>query len=150
MRSLFGRKTVCFLAVTLAAGLAVSLASAAASKRKNSIRITGPTSNLFHTYFNETVSGYATGPANYVVSGEQLNPPGGCATTFVAESRKSDFGLWGRTRSRPGGTRPVRGSFSTVARFWARNHSEHGICSYLINLKTRKTYAHASRWWNNS
>jgi hypothetical protein len=150
MRSLLGRMTVYSLVVTVAAGLMVSVASAGAPKRKNKLVITGPTANLFQTFFSETVSGYATGPANYVISGEQLNPAGGCASTFVAELHKPDFGLWGRSRNRPGGTRPVHGSFSTVARFWARNHSEHGICSYLINSKTRRTYAYASRWWNNS
>lgn len=94
--------TVCSLVVTVAAGLAVSLASAAAPKSKNKLAITGPTAILFHRFFSETVSCYATGPANFVISGEQLNPVGGCASTFVAELRKPDFGLWGRSRNRPG------------------------------------------------
>jgi hypothetical protein len=110
----------------------------------NKISIQGPTANVFHTYFNESVSGFATGSANYVISGEQLNPGGGCATTFTAERTRSDWYQW------PTGTGAVHGNFSLVAKFWARNHSEHGICSYLVNRTTRHTYAHSSRWWNNS
>lgn len=148
MRRFFSRNAICAVAVTVSAGVAVSLASAATAK--NTVGITGPTKNLFHTYFNETVSGYATGSANFVISGEQLYPAGGCASTYRLESHKGDWGLWGTRPSRPGGTGFVHGHFTTVARFWARNHNEHGICSYLVNRGTLKTYAHASRWWNNS
>ncbi len=149
MRSYLGKRAAQSLIVA-AAGLAVLLASGAAASSTNTISVSGPTKNLYHTYFNETVSGYAVLPANFVVSGEQLYPAGGCASTYLAERHKRGFFLWGTSASRPGGTRPVHGSFSTVARFWARNHSEHGICSYLINRGTMRTYAHASLWWNNS
>ena len=142
--------TVAVSGAALALALAISISSATAATGKNTLKITGPTANVYHTYFNETVSGNAISPANYVVSGEQLNPAGGCASTFVKERQKGGFGLWGTVRNRPGGTGPVHGHFTTVARFWARNHMEHGICSYLINRGTLKTYAHASRWWNNS
>lgn len=144
------RRSLCCLLVASCAGLAIAISSAAAATSKNTIKITGPTANLFHTFFNETVSGNAVSPANYVVSGEQLNPAGGCASTFVKERQTRHFGMWGTAPNRPGGTAPVHGHFKTVARFWARNHMEHGICSYLINRSTLKTYAHASRWWNNS
>ena len=111
---------------------------------ENTIAITGPTANVFHHDFNETVSGNATGNANYVISGEQLYPSGGCSSTYAAERTKRDWYQW------PTGTGAVHGKFSKVAKFYARNHHEHGICSYLINSRTRQTFAHASRFWNNS
>jgi hypothetical protein len=114
------------------------------STGKNKIKVTGPTSNVYHHDFNETVSGNATGKANYVISGEQLYPSGGCSSTYTAERVKSDWYQW------PTGTGAVHGKFSLVAQFYARNHKKHGICSYLINSGTDQTFAHASRFWNNS
>jgi virginiamycin B lyase len=110
----------------------------------NKIGISGPTQNVYHRHFSETVTGTACGGANYLISGEQLYPAGGCASTYVKESRKADWYQW------PTGTGAVNARFERVARFYARNHNRHGICSYLINRGTRGTYAHASRWWNNS
>jgi hypothetical protein len=150
MHSSLGKRAFLRRVVVVSVGSVVLISGVAAASSSNTIAITGPTKNLFHTYFNETVSGFASAPANFVISGEQLYPRGGCASTYLAERRKSDFGLWGTRSNRPGGTGPVHGSFSTVARFWARNHLEHGICSYLINRGTLQTYAHASRWWNNT
>lgn len=118
--------------------------STTCGRRAETIGVAGPTANVFHTYFDETVSGSSCGAADYVISGEQLYPAGGCAATYLAESRKSDWYQW------PTGTGAVRGHFRLVARFWARNHQKHGICTYLVNRATRQTYAHASRWWNNS
>lgn len=118
--------------------------STACGRHGESIRVSGPTANVFHTYFDETVSGSSCGAADYVISGEQLYPAGGCAATYLAEARKSDWYQW------PTGTGGVRGRFSLVAHFWARNHQEHGICTYLVSRATRETYGHASRWWNNS
>jgi hypothetical protein len=123
---------------------AVAASPARSARASNKISIHGPTANVYHTNFNETVSGYATGLANYVASGEQLYPSGGCASTYSVEARRSDYYPW------PTGIGRVHGTFSLVARFYARNHKEHGICSYLINRSTRKTFAHASRWWDNS
>jgi hypothetical protein len=111
---------------------------------KNTIKVSGPTANVFHHYFNETVSGNATGNANFVISGEQLNPAGGCSSTYTAERAKSDWYQW------PTGTGAVHGKFSMMAKFYARNHKKHGICSYLLNSGTDQTFAHASRFWNNS
>jgi hypothetical protein len=129
-----------FALVALVGSSIGALASASA----NAIAVHGPTKNLYHTYFNETVSGFAAGGANYVISGEQLYPNGGCAPTYLTESHRSDWYQW------PTGTGPVHGSFSLVARFWARNHNEHGICSYLINSSSKHTFARAARFWNNS
>ncbi len=108
------------------------------------IHVKGPTRNAFHTRFKEAVSGSAHGAANYVISGEQLNPAGGCASTYTAESAKADWMRW------PTGTGNVHGGFSLVARFYAKNHGKHGICSYLINRATNQTYAHAGLFWRNT
>jgi hypothetical protein len=126
-------------------GVAVTAGSiSSAGAGRCAIKIGGPTRNVYHTYFNETVMGSACASANYVISGEQLNPAGGCASTYLAESHRSDWYRW------PTGTGAVHGGFTLVAHFYARNHQKHGICSYLIRKATRKTYAHAARWWNNS
>ena len=133
------------LLVVLFALVGSSLASvASASANANTITVHGPTKNLYHTYFNETVSGIAAGSANYVISGEQLYKNGGCAALYLTESKRSDWYQW------PTGTGPVHGPFSLVARFWARNHNEHGICTYLINRTTKQTFARAGLFWNNS
>lgn len=119
-------------------------ALAPAGAGANTIAVHGPTKNLYHTYFNETVSGFAAGSANYVISGEQLYPNGGCASVYSTESKRSDWYQW------PTGTGAVHGTFSLVARFWARNHNVHGICTYLVNSTTKHTFAHAGLFWNNS
>ena len=124
-----------------AAGVALSGATVVGG---GSISVHGPSKNVYHTYFNETVTGSATGAANYVISGEQLNPSGGCATSYRLEATRTDWYQW------PTGTGAVHGAYRLVARFWARNHAEHGICTYLVNRTTRATYAHAALFWNNS
>ncbi len=108
------------------------------------IGITGPTQNAYHTYFNQTVSGTASGGANYVISGEQTSQLGGCASTYLSESGKSDWVRW------PTGTGSVHGHFSLVAKFYAQNHNKHAICSYLINQSTKQTYASAAHFWSNA
>jgi hypothetical protein len=127
--------------VAAVALIAVGIAQAAAH---NGISVRGPRHNPYHAYFNERVSGYAAGPANYVISGEQLRPAGGCAGTYTIEASRSDWYQW------PTGTGPVHGAFHLVAQFYSQNHGKHGICSYLINRTTRATYAHASRFWTNA
>lgn len=110
----------------------------------NTISIHGPTHNAFHVTFNEVVTGSAGGKANYVQSGEQLGWTPHCASTLVAEERRSGWTPW------PTGTGPVHGHFQLTAAFYSRNHLKHGICSYLINVSTKHTYAHAARYWSNS
>src|SRR5579884_118128 len=110
------------------------------------LSIHGPTKNRYHTNFVETVTGTASGGANYVISSEQLDPAGGCASTYTVESAKSptNWMKW------PTGNGNVKGHFSLVAKFYAANLGTHGICSYLINKATNQTYAHAGLWWTNS
>ena len=109
-----------------------------------SIHVKGSAKNAFHSHFKETVYGSAHGAANYVISGEQLNPAGGCAAAYNVESAKVDWLQW------PTGTGQVHGSFSLAARFFAKNHGKHGICSYLVNRTTHQTYAHAGLFWKNA
>ena len=72
---------------------------------ENTIAITGPTANVFHHDFNETVSGNATGNANYVISGEQLYPSGGAP----APTRPREPSATG-TSGRPGPARSTASS----------------------------------------
>ena len=125
-------------------GIGAWTVSAPVEAGSGSIHVKGPTKNAFHKNFKESVYGTAHGAANYVISGEQLNPAGGCASTFTAESAKTDWLQW------PTGTGHVHNSFSLVARFYAKNHGKHGICSYLINRTSNHTYAHAGLFWKNS
>ena len=118
--------------------------SAPVESGSGAIHVKGPTKNAFHHKFRETVYGSAHGAANLVISGEQLDPAGGCASTYSAEAAKPGWLQW------PTGTGRVHGGFSLVARFFARNHGRHGICSYLVNSATHTTYAHAGLFWKNS
>jgi hypothetical protein len=110
------------------------------------LTIHGPTNNGYHVHFIETVSGTASGGANYVISGEQLDPTGGCAPTVAAESAKGplDWMQW------PTGNGPVHGHFSLVAKFYSANYGRHGMCAYLVNRTTNEVYARASQWWTNA
>lgn len=125
-------------------GIGAWTISAPAEAGSGAIHVKGPTKNVFHRNFKETVYGSAHGAANYVISGEQLNPAGGCASTLAAESAKTGWLQW------PTGTGRVHNGFSLVARFFAKNHGRHGICSYLINRATGQTYAHAGLFWKNT
>ena len=108
------------------------------------ISIHGPTNNAYQVHFNETITGTASGGANYVISGEQTSQLGGCASTYLEEFGKSDWVRW------PTGTGAVHGHFTLVAKFYAQNHNKHAICSYLTNKTTKQTYAYASHFWSNS
>lgn len=133
------------VAVATSAPLATTTASATSS----TMRVTGPTSNLMHQNFNETISGFAVSPANYVVAWEQYYKRTGCAATFAQESTRSFFSAtYGLTTWL---AHPVTAgrSYSVVARFGAANLGTHGMCAYLINLSTGTTYAHGAIWWTN-
>jgi hypothetical protein len=112
--------------------------------KKSTLKVTGPTSNTFNTSFKERVSGFAVSPANFLENLEQLNPGGGCASTYTAELGRSNVFAF------PSGAVTPNHSYSMVVPFFARNHGRHGMCSYLINSTTRKTFAHGSIFWTNS
>jgi hypothetical protein len=134
------------LVLLLVVGTAAASAHRTAGCGSNRIGVRGPTANRSDIFFNETVFGCATGRANYVISGEQLAPAGGCASTYRAEATRSDFQQSGAT----GPGQRVRARFSLVAHFYSRQPGTHGICSYLVNRTTKQTYAHAGRFWTNS
>jgi hypothetical protein len=147
MRSIF-RRWIGFGALVLGLIVVSGTPATSAPRRpacaRNRIAVHGPTANAANTFFNERVFGCATHGANEVISGEQRVRGAGCARTYRAEVSAGDFSDW------PTGTGRVRGSFSLVARFYAHNPGTHGICSYLINRTTKKTYAQAGRFWTNS
>lgn len=108
------------------------------------LKIKGPTRNAFGVRFNQVITGTASGAANEVISGEQLGWTPRCATTLAAEQSRATWKQW------PTGTGPVHKKFRLVARFLARNHLKHAICSYLVNRVTKQTYAYAANYWSNS
>ena len=137
-------RIVALALVVLALGLA-----AASYGAGNSLALTGPTSNKLGVIFRYRISGFATGAADYVVAWEQLHPRSGCAATYAAESARgflpSTYGIGLETA-----TRVKQGTeFSIGAPFHAVNPGEHGLCAYLIGLKSARTYAHAAAWWTN-
>jgi hypothetical protein len=138
------------VAVTMlfAGSAAISQASTAGSNSAgSSLKLSGPKTNKFGTDFDYTISGAASGAANYLVAWEQYDPQKGCATTYAAESTRaflpSTYGLtlWLN--------RPVSGSYSVRAAFGAAHLGKHGMCAYLINLTTGDTYAYGGAFWTN-
>ena len=130
--------------VAFGAGFALDAGAAPAKSRPTSIAISGPTHNGFDTSFTETVSGFAKGQADYVISGEQLHVGNGCARKYKPEAKRKDWYQW------PSGTGAAKGKFSFAAQFYASHHGEHGLCSYLINSTSDKTFRHAHIYWTNS
>jgi hypothetical protein len=78
-----------------------------------------------------------------VISGEQRTRSRGCARTYSAEAARKSFYRW------PTGTGRVHATFSLVAKFYSHVPGTHGICSYLVNRRTKHTYAWAGRFWTN-
>lgn len=114
----------------------------------NSLHITGPTSNVMGTNFDETVSGSAASPADHLVAWEQFYKNAGCAATYTDEksresSRTYALSTWIDQAVTPGQ------SYSAVAHFSAQRSGTHGMCAYLINQASGTTYAHDGIWWDN-
>lgn len=129
------------------AALALALVPAIGLAASNSLHVSGPTSNTLGHNFNEQISGYAKGAANFVVAWEQYYPHSGCATTYAAESTRAFFpSTWGLSLWID---QSVHGKYSLTARFGAANPGRHGLCAYLINVATGTTYAHGSIFWTN-
>jgi hypothetical protein len=135
------------LALTLATGLAVA-ATHRAGAAGDSIRLSGPASNVMGTNFNYTVSGTASGAANREVSFEQFNKVSGCSPTFAGESAREflsnstyEITFWASAAA--------SGAFSATDAFGAAHPGVHGVCAYLINASTGATFAHAQAWWTN-
>lgn len=140
---------ICVAAVAATAATVPTVITSGAAASGSTLHVSGPTSNLMHTNFNETISGFAVSPANYVVAFEQFYKHTGCAATFAAESARSFFPrAWGLTNWL---AKPVSAGhhYSVVAAFGAQNLGTHGMCAYLINLGSGTTYAHGQIWWYN-
>jgi hypothetical protein len=136
------------VAMLTAVPAVMSQASTAGSRSADSsLRLSGPKTNKIGTDFDYTISGYASGTANYVVAWEQFNEQSGCATTYAAESTRVflqstyELTLWLN--------RSVSSNYSLLARFGADHSGKHGICAYLINLSSGDTYAHGGAFWTN-
>lgn len=132
------------LLAAIVGGAIAASASGSAVRAGGTIRVNGPTHNLYHVSFQQVITGTAHGAANYVQSGEQLGSTPPCASTYAAERKRSTYTPW------PTGTGSVHGQFHLVALFYSRNHLTHAICSYLINRSSRRTYAHAANYWSNA
>lgn len=140
---------ICVAAVAVSAATVPSLITGSASASGSTLHVSGPTSNVMHTDFNETISGVAVSPANYVVAWEQFYKHGGCASTFAAESTRTFFqGHWGLSTWLAKPVSPGH-HYNVVAAFGAQNLGTHGMCAYLINLASGTTYAHGQIWWYN-
>jgi hypothetical protein len=136
------------LAMLIAVPAAMSQASTASSRSGgSSLNLNGPKTNKYGTDFRYTISGTASGPADYLVAWEQYYPQSGCASTYSAESARTflpdTYGLtlWLN--------RSVSGSYSALAEFGAAHLGKHGMCAYLINLSTGDTYAFGGAFWTN-
>lgn len=140
--------TVVWIAAVVTAVLVLSTGGASAAAG-STMRVKGPVSNKIGTVFTEKVSGRAAGAANFVVAWEQFYKEGGCARTYAAESTRTFLpGTYDLTLQVD---QPVsrHAAYSIGMSFGAAHAGVHGVCAYLINLSTGKTYAHAARWWKN-
>jgi hypothetical protein len=136
--------------LTIAAAICALAASSATvyASGGSTMKVAGPRHNALGTNFNYTISGVAGGGANRVVAWEQFHRLGGCAETYVAEKGRTgssayEITLWVNAAVTSGG------HYALVARFGAANAGEHGICAYLINAASGKTFAHGGGWWVN-
>ena len=147
MRTHTGRRSRRLLSIAALTTAALLISGTIALATVNSMRISGPTSNKLGQDFNETITGNATGGANFVIAWEQYYKNAGCASTYAAESTRTYQGsryettLWLDSS--------VSGHYTRVAEFGAAHAGVHGMCAYLINLNTGVTFAHAGVWWNN-
>jgi hypothetical protein len=133
----------------LAAAWALLVAtSTAAYAASNPLKLSGAAKNTLGQNFNWTISGFAGGDANRVVAYEQFYKHSGCASTYLAEKARlseSSYAvtLWSNQAVGP------HAHYSLVAQFGADHAGVHGICAYLINHSTGRTYPHAGAWWHN-
>lgn len=123
--------------------------SAPAATAGSSLHVAGPTSNVIGASFDETVSGFAASPADHVVAWEQFYKNTGCASTYTEEkSRESAANTYALTSWIDQAVTPGQ-SYSAVAHFSAQRSGTHGLCAYLINQSTGRTYAYDGIWWDN-
>jgi len=138
------RTCLTILTATLLAFALAAQADAAAG----SIRLAGPHTNTFDTFFNYQVTGRAEGAANHVVVWEQFYRRSGCASTYAAERARTGARRYSITVFVNEPVAP-HAAYALTAHFYASHLGEHGVCAYLINLASGHTYAHAAAWWKN-
>jgi hypothetical protein len=134
------------LGIAAAATSLVVLTGGPASASAHTISLSGPTSNTLNTPFTYTITGHAGGPADYVVAYEQFHKHAGCASTYLVESTRVFQKKYSASLFK---NHKVSGHYSLKVHFGAANPGRHGLCGYLINLNSGKTYAHAGAWWVN-
>lgn len=136
--------------VAMAASLPI-MSSGAALRTEHSggatLNLKGPKTNKMGANFNYTISGSASGSANYLVAWEQFYPQRGCASTYAAESVRAYFSAtYALTLLTD---RTVSGNYSVLEQFGAEHAGKHGMCAYLISSTTGATYAWGGAFWNN-
>jgi len=113
----------------------------------DSLRLSGPKTNKLDASFSYTISGMASGSANYLVAWEQYYPQSGCAKTYAAESTRVFLPYtYGLTLFL---SKSVSENFSASESFAALHPGKHGMCAYLISLASGDTYAYAGAFWTN-
>jgi hypothetical protein len=158
---LLRRGLLVLLAVAMLTALPVSISQAAptaphslgsslklsGNSGGSSLKLSGPKNNRMDTSFDYTISGTATGSANYLVAWEQYYPQSGCARTYAAESTRVflpyTYGLTLFVN------KAVSHKYSSVEAFEAAHLGKHGICAYLINLASGDTVANGGAFWTN-
>jgi len=139
-----GRTRLSILIATLLVFALAAQADAAAG----SIHLAGPRTNTFGTFFNYQVTGRAESAANHVVVWEQFYRRSGCASSYAAERARTGARRYSITVFVNEPVAP-QSSYALTAHFYASHLGEHGVCAYLINLASGRTYAHAAAWWRN-
>lgn len=135
------------VAMLLAAPAAISQASTKTSHSGgSSLKLSGPKTNKAGSSFSYTISGTASGSANYIVAWEQYYPQKGCATTYAAESTRAFLPSYSLSLIT---NQAVSHGYSVRESFAAIHPGKHGMCAYLINLTTADTYAYGGAFWTN-
>ena|SRR5436305_853370 len=121
----------------LLVGLAmvVGLAAPATATAGSTLRVQAPKSTVSGAGYSISTKGRALGNANFLRSTQVPDQP--CKKTWKAESGIA-------ASMAPSGR--VHGSFSREAFYSSGNPPGHTwyVCAYLINKKSRKTFARAS------
>jgi hypothetical protein len=108
----------------------------------SSIALKGPHENKYGTPFHYTVSGRASGAANYAY-GWEVPYSRACANSYKAEAKRGTKTLFvSRALAR-------NKRFTFVVEFFARNLARHRFCVYVVNKRTAKTLARAETTWRN-
>ncbi len=120
-------------------GLALLLFAAVALAASNKLHVSAPKSVKLGSSYTVTVSGNASGNANFVVGWERANVK--CKKNYDKE-----YHFLGNPTS-ASISMPVSGHFSQGLTFTAQHKGKGYLCAYLINQTTTHTYKHATAHW---